>query len=155
MWPKNQNWMQKQQSSAAGSIKGWTPEDGRMRPKHVVKERKWTNRKQRCILTDIRKDKQLFSDCNTILKYNIVAYSPNVGAVKVQKPRGMWLRNSSRALLSRALPPLRSRFPPHRALLGYAVNTGSRNSEGSCDHRNDTHNNTQHCVLPHVRLQHL
>jgi hypothetical protein len=31
--------MKKRHSSAAGSVKGRKPEDGRMRPKHVVKER--------------------------------------------------------------------------------------------------------------------
>jgi hypothetical protein len=42
-------------------------------------------------------------------------------------------------------------FAPHRALLGYAVNTGMRNSkEGPRDVRR---NNTEHRVLPHVRLQ--
>jgi hypothetical protein len=38
-----------------------------------LKERELTNRKQRCILTDIRKAKQLFSECNRMLKYNIIA----------------------------------------------------------------------------------
>jgi hypothetical protein len=58
-WPKNQNWMQQRHNSAAGSVKGWTPEDGRMRPKHV-KGREWTSRKQRCMLKDIRKAKESF-----------------------------------------------------------------------------------------------
>jgi hypothetical protein len=48
------------------------------------------------------------------------------------------------------------RFAPHRALLGYAVNTGLRNSkEGQRDLRDITSNNTQRCVLLHVRLQRL
>jgi hypothetical protein len=37
-------------------------------------EREWTNRKQCCILTDIRKAKQLFSECSRMLKYNIILY---------------------------------------------------------------------------------
>jgi hypothetical protein len=55
------------------------------------------------------------------------------------------------------LPPLPSpRFALHCALLGYTVNTGSRNSkEGSRDFRDIMCNNTQCCVLPHVRLQRL
>jgi hypothetical protein len=57
----------------------------------------------------------------------IVAYSLLMGAVEAQKPRGTRLRNSSGALPSRALPPLPPHFAPHCALLGYAVNTGSRN----------------------------
>jgi hypothetical protein len=57
----------------------------------------------------------------------------------------------------RALPPLPSpRFAPHHAFLGYVVNTGSCNSkEVSHDLRDVTRNNTQHCTLPHVRLQRL
>jgi hypothetical protein len=49
----------------------------------------------------------------------------------------------------RILPPLPSpNFPTHHALLGYAVNTGSRDSkEGPRDLRDVTHNNTQRCVL--------
>jgi hypothetical protein len=88
---------------------------------------------------------------------SIVAYSPHAGDVEAQKPRGTRLRNSSRALPSRALPPLPSpRFAPHHALLGYAVNTESHNSEeGSRDLCDVTRNNTQRCVLPHVRLQRL
>jgi hypothetical protein len=40
------------------------------------------------------------------------------------------------------------RFAPHRALLGYAVTTGLRNSkEGSRDFRDVMRNNTQRCVL--------
>jgi hypothetical protein len=54
-----------------------------------------------------------------------------------------------------ALPPLPSpRFALHHALLGYMVNTGSHSSkEGSRDLRNITCNNTQRCILLHVRLQ--
>jgi hypothetical protein len=60
-----------------------------------------------------------------------VASSPHAGAVDVQKPQGTRLHNSSVAPPSCALPPLLSpHFAPHCALLGYAVNTGSRNSEG-------------------------
>jgi hypothetical protein len=49
----------------------------------------------------------------------------------------------------RVLPPLSSPpFAPHRALLGYAVNTGSRNNkEKPRDIRDVTRNNTQRCVL--------
>jgi hypothetical protein len=48
------------------------------------------------------------------------------------------------------------RCAPHHALIGYAVNTGPRNSkEGSRDLRDVTRNNTQRCVLLHVRLQRL
>jgi hypothetical protein len=44
------------------------------------------------------------------------------------------------------------RFTLHCALLGYAVNTGLRNSkEGPRDLRDVTCNNTQRCVLPRVR----
>jgi hypothetical protein len=54
----------------------------------------------------------------------------------------------------RALPPLPSpRLAPHRALLGYAVNTGSRNSkEGPRDLRDVTRNNTM-LRSQRVRLQ--
>jgi hypothetical protein len=44
--------------TAEGSIQRRTPEDGHMKTRHVVKVRKWTNRKQRCILTYIRKATQ-------------------------------------------------------------------------------------------------
>jgi hypothetical protein len=48
------------------------------------------------------------------------------------------------------------RCAPHRALLGYAIKTGSRNSkDGSRDLRDVMCNNTQRCILPHVRLQRL
>jgi hypothetical protein len=47
------------------------------------------------------------------------------------------------------LPLLPSpRFASHRALLGYAVNTGWRKSQvGSRDFRDVKRNNTQRCVL--------
>jgi hypothetical protein len=49
----------------------------------------------------------------------------------------------------RVSPPLPSPlFVPHRTLLGYAVNTGSRNTkEGPRDLRDVTRNDTQRCVL--------
>jgi hypothetical protein len=49
----------------------------------------------------------------------------------------------------RVLPSLPSPcFAPHRALLGYTVNTGSRNSkEGPRDLHDVTRNNTQRCIL--------
>jgi hypothetical protein len=100
---------------------------------------------------------RMFSPSCWNLNWNIVSYSPHARAVETQKPRGTQLRNSSGALPSRALPPLPSpHFAPHHALLGYAINAGSRNSkEGSRDLRDITCNNTQRCVLPHVRLQRL
>jgi hypothetical protein len=74
---------------------------------------------------------------------------PIAGDVEGQKPRGTRLRNSSGVLPSRALLLL----PPHRALLGYAVNTGSHNSKkGARDLRDVICNNTKRCVLPYVRL---
>jgi hypothetical protein len=78
--------------------------------------------------------------------------SPQAVTVEAIGTRGTRLRNSSGALPRIASPPV-PRFAPHRALPGYAVNTGSRNSDGSRDLRDVTRNNTQHCVLPHVRLQ--
>jgi hypothetical protein len=49
----------------------------------------------------------------------------------------------------RVLPSLPSpRFAPHRVLLGYMVNTGSRNSKkGPRDLRDVTCNKTQRCIL--------
>jgi hypothetical protein len=87
---------------------------------------------------------------------NIVTYSPHVRVVEAQKPRGTRLRNSG-ALPSRVLHPHPSpRYAPYRSLLGYAFNTGSRNSmEGPRDLRDVTRNNTQRCLLPHLRLRHL
>jgi hypothetical protein len=51
--------------------------------RNMLWKREWTNRKQRCILADVRKSKQLFSECNRVLKYNILASVLGDGAVIV------------------------------------------------------------------------
>jgi hypothetical protein len=70
----------------------------------------------------------------------------------LKEPQGTRLCNSSGVLPRHALPPLPSpRFTPHRALLGYAVNTGLCNSkEGSRDLHDVTRNSTQRCILQHL-----
>jgi hypothetical protein len=98
------------------------------------------------------------TDSKGIIKNtDIVAYSPHAGNVEAQKPQGTQVRKQqwSAAELRLTSPPF-PRSAPHHVLLGYAVNTGSRISkEASSDLHNITRDNTQCCVLLHVRLQHL